>query len=188
MNPDNDIEILGKRAFRDGDYDTALECYKKLLPLHYPSAYYTCGLIYETGSSKEGIDIEKAYRYFNQLRIEWGDSEGDVGCARIIVNSNWADKAELARSFCENAIARDKNPFAYLLLGRINEEYFNNHTEARKAFLTGALRGSAWSMRLYARSVRKHKSKVLGIIIHIIVTILYPLYLIFGGLRATRFG
>ncbi len=184
-----DMLLLADRAFASGNYDEALELSERLAQSsHDPKAYFTCGLIYEHGSSKRGQDLAKAYQFFDRLRIEWDSSEGDVGCARIIVNSRDVARIDAARKFCESAIDRDDFCYAHLILGRIQGEFLGMHREARRSFLRAAFKGSAWAMRLYASSLMRTKSRLGGAMAHVLVTILSPVYLLLGGLSATRRG
>ena len=182
------MEEEAAKAFDAGDFDKALELYERLAALHYPDAYFSCGLIYEHGSSSRGQDFQIAYSYFDRLRIEWAQSEGYVGCARIILSSREIDKTGLAKRYCDEAIELDGNPFAYLVLGQIQEEFLGNHAEARKNYVRAARRGAAWGMRLYARSHFDHGNKFVGVVAHVLVTIVHPFFLMFRGLSATRTG
>lgn len=184
-----DMFVLADRAFASGNYDEALELSERLAhSSHDPKAYFTCGLIYEHGSSRRGQDIAKAYQFFDRLRTEWDSSEGDAGCARIIVNSGDDARMEIARKYCESAIARDDFCYAHLILGRIQGEFLGMDREARRSFLRAAFKGSAWAMRLYASSLMRTRSRLGGAMAHVLVTILSPVYILVGGLSATRRG
>lgn len=195
MSPPNHIDVLrleAKRAFEQHDIELALTLNEELASHNLPEGYFTCGVIYENYALEHEDPgyLDKAWQHYFKLMTEFDDSEGYVGCARIILAREDGARAELAERYCRYAIERDGNPFAYLVLGRVYEAFFlpEKARQAMHAYWGATWRGAAFGMRGFARMHWRYGSKTVAVSVHVIATFFFPLFRLFGGSRALRPG
>lgn len=189
----SEIYILSeksRKALMKHDYSVALNVSQKLALENVPVGLFNCGLIYEHGWGLTHPDMETALQYFRKLAIYFNESEGFLGCVRIILARHDLPECERAISYCMQCIDGPSAVFAYLSLGRVYEELHvpPQWKLARRAYLRAFFRGSPFALRKYASSLMRCKKYVSGVMVHIIATILSPLMLIIGGRRVTRIG
>lgn len=181
-----------REALDSRDTELALSYYEELANLHLPDGYFTSGILYENMAWEKNDDeyLTKAWSHYLKLMTEFSESEGYIGCARIILARKDANRARLAESYCLEAIEIDDNPFAYLVLGRVYESFGlpGKTKQAMHAYLRAAFKGAAFGMRGFARVHWRHGSKTIAILAHVIATMLSPIYRLLGGSRALRSG
>ena len=171
------------KAYKAGDFDAALTAALELAKHNVQVGHYLCGIIYEIGSSSAGVDRSLSYKYYQLLAKGFGDDEGYLGCARILLQEKDFEKASLAVTFCRKAIDLKRNQFAYVVLGDIYQELFHppEVKSSMKAYFNAAIHGAAWGWRRMASLESKQGNKMLSILLHILATFLFPLYLLLGG-------
>jgi hypothetical protein len=111
---------IARAAFIKRDYEASLELSLDLSKYCDPDAYYRCAIIYETVKK----DFEKAYYFFNRLRVEYEDFDAYNGCVRLILKMHKVEDNLLAEEYCETAIRKRGDGISYLLLGRVMEELY----------------------------------------------------------------
>lgn len=192
MTSVEDMRKEATAAVRRNDTEKAIELCEQLVKHNLPEAHLGCGWGYEIYAWKKNDTsyYEKAWHHYFKLMTEFNDSEGYVGCARIILAREDKARAELAERYCRYAIERDGNPFAYLVLGRVYEAFHlpRMARQAMRAYWGAAWRGAAFGMRGFARMHWRHGSKIIAVLVHVTATFLFPLFRLFGGSRALRPG
>ncbi|HWG10308.1 MAG TPA: hypothetical protein VN693_02295 [Rhodanobacteraceae bacterium] len=186
----SDIEETRKAAsdaFKRHDYDLALSLSIELSRYNVPEALFTCGLIYERLKGK--MDLEKSYTYYDRLR-KYDLVEGSNGCVRVILKKGAHSEAAKAEQYCLMAMKEDGSPLARLLLGRVLEELCQppDLHRAKKLYLEAALHGRPWGYRRFANIKIREGHKVVGILIHIITTLIFPFYVLILGNKALQAG
>ena len=173
-------------ALKEGNYELALKLSLETAQFLDPAGCCICGMIYETGFG----DLVKAYHYFDLSRRAGGLPDACNGCVRIILKCHQKEKRLLAIRLCREAIKNGRDGLSYLLLGRVLEELFDppNTRLAKYMYLKAAQHRAAWGMRKFAALEYNRGSKVLGMIYHILVTPLFPLYGLLFGERTYRAG
>ncbi len=174
-------------AFKNGNFEEALTISQRLSQFNVPEALFTCGVIYERIKGK--VDYDQSYKYYDRLR-KYDLTEGSTGCVRVLLRKKSFDGAAMAERLCNDAINETKDGFAYFLLGRVLEELKNppDFKRAKKMYLQGALRGIPWGYRHLANLELRQGSKVLGVLIHVIATIVFPFYRVLLGAKSLRAG
>lgn len=177
-------------AFGNKDFETALVVSKRLAAENIPSAMFTCGLILEKGWLNDKIDLNGAEFYYRKLAINFNDDEGYLGCVRIMLARREMENRDTAMQYCMGAANGRIKHLAFILMGRIYEEFYDppDYKLARRAYLKSVVSGSAWALRKYAMSLMKSKNIIGGICMHVIATIVSPFFVLFGGVRTTRTG
>lgn len=187
LSDGNDSQARAHEAFRKRDYELALKLSEQL---DDPASLFRCGILYETGFGAQTPDLDRAWRYFERLMREHQASEGYLGCARIILKRARTTQWAQAEAYCLRAIELDGNAFAYFLLGetysRLKEPL--DCEKAARAFVSAAMRGAPWGWRRYANIKIKQGNWPLGVVVHCVATIAFPLYILLLGKRATRTG
>lgn len=175
-----------RAAFIAKDYERSLALSLELIRFRDPDAYYRCAIIYELVRK----DLEKAYAYFDFLRIEHDAFDAYNGCVRLIIKMRKVEDRALALRYCDLAIARQGDGISYLLAGRVAEELCvpPDVELARRMYLKAASRRAAWGMRRFAALEVKYGSKPLGVLCHVVATILFPFYRLLFGKRSLRTG
>lgn len=188
----DELRRKAREALDDQFTRIALRHYEELANLGLPDGCFMCGVIYENLAwEKEDEEyLRKAWSNYLKLMTKFDESEGYIGCARIILARKDANRARLAESYCLDAIEKDDNPFAYLVLGRVYEAFDlpDKAKQAMQAYWSAAWRGAAFGMRGFARIQWRHGSKIIAILVHVIATVLFPIYRLLGGSRALRPG
>lgn len=186
------LQREARLAVRANDTDRAVKLNEQLAAHNLPEGHLGCGWGYEiyAWQKNDPSYYDKAWYHYFKLMTDFDASEGYVGCARIILAREDAAKADTAVRYCHYAIERDRNPFAYLVLGRVYEQFFlpEKVKPALRAYWQSAWRGAAFGMRRYANLHWRHGSKTVAIVVHIVATVLFPLFRLFGGSRALRPG
>lgn len=174
-------------AFKRQDYDLALSLSMELSKYNIPEALFTCGLIYERIKGK--VDFDKSYTYYDRLR-KYDLVEGNNGCVRVFLKKKAHSEAVRAEQYCLTAIKENGSPLARLLLGRVLEELHQppDLQRAKKLYLEAALRGLPWGYRRFANVKLKEGHKVVGILLHIMATVVFPFYVLIFGNKALRAG
>lgn len=180
------------KAARADDTERAVKLCEQLASHNLPAAHLGCGWGYEIYAWKKN-DLsyyDKAWSHYFKLMTDFDDSEGYIGCARIILAREEKAKADTAVRYCRYAIERDGNPFAYLVLGRVYEKFYlpEKAKQALRAYCGAAWRGAAFGMRRFASLHWRHGSKTVAVVVHVVATLLFPLFRLFGGSRALRPG
>lgn len=188
-----DIEYQTEKAlhaYKTNQYDTALEAALILSKHNVQVGHYLCGLIYELGVSAKGQNFALAYKSFEFLAKGFDDDEGFLGCARVIFKEKDINKTSLAITHCMKAIDLTGNQFAYLLLGDIYQELIDPPElgRSKQAYYRAAIHGAGWGWRRLAFLESKQKHLFRAVFLHILATLISPLYFIFGGSRAMREG
>jgi len=185
-----DIEEKRKAAstaFKRHDYDLALSLSIELSRYNVPEALFTCGLIYERVKGK--VDLDKSYTYYDRLR-KYDLVEGNNGCVRTFLRKKAHAEAVRAEQYCLAAIKENGDPLARFLLARVLEELYQppDLQRAKKLYLEAALRGLPWGYRRFANIKITEGHKIIGILIHVITTVISPFYVLILGNKALRAG
>lgn len=194
MNSQLDFERLrlrATRAFNEDDIETALALSEKMAETGDIQAIYTCGLIYGGLDGFENLrDLEKAWSYFQRLALNFNIDEGYLGCVRILLARREADRWELALDYCRAAIDLSNTQFGWLLLGDVLSKLHPNPDKpaACRAYLKAAMGGAPWGWRRFAEIKWAGGNYVFAAFIHVLATIIFPVYVLLCGFRATRTG
>jgi hypothetical protein len=185
-----DLKRKANAAFKSKDFELTFALSEKLAKENVPSALFTCGLIMEKGWLKGAKDPDRAFHFYRDLAIKFNDPEGYLGCVRVFLARHELDNRERAVRFCLGATDGRLKHLAFLLLGRIYEEMYEppEYKLARKAYLKSFFAGSAWALRQYAMSLMKSNHVIGGVLMHVVATIVSPIFVLFRGLRTTRTG
>jgi TPR repeat protein len=177
-------------AFRRKQFALALEISEKLVKKEVPGGFYTCALILENGWGGIPIDLQAAYALFKNLAIKFNSGEGYLGCVRIILKGGCLESGERALAFTRTVKEKHLLGLSHLLSGRIYEElYFPpRRKEARCEYFRAFAHGSSWGLRKLASSYIADRRLIAGAVIHIIATLVAPLFFILGGKRSSRSG
>lgn len=177
-------------AYKEGNFDLALQLSEKLSVENVPSAFFTCGLILEKGWSSCGIDLDRAREFYKQLAINWSNAEGYLGCVRIMLAKKELDKRDKAIQYCLSETKGGLSYLAYLLLARIYEEMFvpPDYKLAKRYCIRSIFHGSAWALRRYAVLLGRSGNIVGAFVMHIVATVCSPIIVLFGGFKKVRKG
>ena len=178
------------RAYAAKKYDDALRVASRLASRNIQVGHYICALIYELGIASAGQDLSRAFRHFEFLAKGFDDEEGYLGCARVILREDDAEKASVAASFCRRAIELSQSQFGYLVLGDVLNHLATPRDPrgARTAYFQAAIRGAAWGWRNLANLEYSQRDWLGSFVLHVWATLVFPLYFLFGGSRALRRG
>lgn len=166
-------------AFRSGRYDEAMsrfEVLKHEAPPFDGLSQHSMAAILEGGFSSAGVDLEGAiecYRTLAASPAEWG-SIGEVGIARVLSRLNRCGHQLEIEARCKRAIEIDSSIAASYFLGRMYEECRGDHRAARSQYLRMFRHGRPLGLRWYARSHMSYGSKVIGLIAHVVATLVSP--------------
>lgn len=179
-----------EELFKNKNYELAFSLARKLTDINQPSGFFMCGLILEKGWLNGSPDFDGALGFYRGLAIKFNDDEGYLGCVRVMLEKHEVESRDKAVNYCVDATRGRLKHLAYLLLGRVYEELYNppDYRLAHKAYLKSFACGSAWALRQYAMSLRKSRNMVGSVFMHVIATIVSPLLVLIGGVRATRHG
>jgi len=192
MNRDQIENLLRQEntAYKERNFDLALELAEKLAGENVPSSFFTCGLILEKGWSSFGIDLNRALEFYKKLAIQWNDAEGYLGCVRIILARKEFDQRDKAIQYCLTETKGRLSYLAYLLLARIYEEMYSppDYRLAKKCCIKSIFLGSAWALRNYALILGRSGNIAGAFSMHIVATVCSPLIVVFGGFKKVRKG
>lgn len=173
---------VAKEAYRDERFDAALEILERILsePPHDQSAAYLAACIYESGNSKHGTDYEKALDYYQALARDTGNigSIGAVGCARTLSKKDCCANQHLIELYCLKAIEMNGSIPASFILAQMYEQCQGKYEVARQHYLRVFKCRRPLGLRYYARSHMKHGNKIIGVMAHVVTTLLSPFYFI----------
>jgi TPR repeat protein len=186
----NKLRDEANDAYNRRDFKTALPLFELLAKEGLPEGIYTSALIFENGWHGSEPDLHAAEEFFSSLAIKFNEPEGYLGLARIILKKGEAANLGKAENYCRHVIAKNGDPIAYLLLGRIYEELAGSteYARAKANYFRAGLRGSAFAWRRYAFLQAKMGNGFAAALAHIFATLVSPVILIARGLRATRRG
>ncbi len=177
-------------AFKNRNFELAFSLSEKLAKAGEPSALFTCGLILENGWLGGVKDFDRAFCFFRELAIKFNDDEGYLGCVRIFLARHEFENRDIALRYCADATKGRLKHLGFLLLGDVYEELSEppEYKLARKAYLSSFFAGSPWALRKYSMSLMKSRNIIGGFLMHVLTTIISPIFVLFGGLRVTRKG
>lgn len=181
-----------RRAYVSGDFARAKTLLDEVIGEAKDSPYgvaarYLRARGYEDGAFSGQPDLQKAYEDFLVVKSHLNEcgSNGSLGCARILYRQDAiANKKEIF-ALCMEAIDRDSNVKAMMLLGSVYENAEKDGRSARKWYLKAFRCGLPWGMRFFARSHAREGNYVRAALAHALATISSPfLVLVFGARSA----
>lgn len=182
---------IAKNAYVSGDFENAKMLLDKIVEEESDSPYglgarYLRARGLEDGVFQEEQNLSKAYDDFLVLkdRAEEFGSAGIVGCARILFQFGASENRDRILALCVEAIARDSNAKAMMLLGCLNEQVTEDAKSARRWYLRAFMRGLPWGMRFFARSHSKDGNPVRAAMAHVMATVASPILVLFHGVRS----
>lgn len=170
-------------AIRGRRYDEALQRFEALTDEEFPvdaQGHLGLAVIHEGGSSEHGVNLEKAkdsYLFLASRSERWG-SLGDIGIARVLSRMDRCANQDEIEAHCRRAIEIDGSIAASYFLARIHEECRGEHVAARAHYLRMFRHGRPLGLRHYARSHMAHGSKLVGVLAHLVTTLVAPILFI----------
>lgn len=140
---------------------------------------------YEFGGYPGGVDLDKAYLDYHHLEkcSSTVGSDALVGAARVLFDLDGAKNKEEIQRVCLKAISSDKNVYAKMLLGFLNEKVLMDSKVARKWYLSAYFGGLPWGLRYFADSHSKDGNKVRAAVCHALTSITSPFLVLIFGVR-----
>ncbi|MBN8225085.1 MAG: hypothetical protein J0L89_09755 [Xanthomonadales bacterium] len=145
-------------AYVNGSFERAKELLDNLID--EPSYPYSIGARYlrarglEDGVFSGTPDLNAALLDFSIVREHMNDygSDGALGCARVLYLLDGHGNRDQIILLCNEAIDRDRNVKAMMILGKAYEELIDDKATSRMWYLRAFRRGLPWGMQFYARS------------------------------------
>lgn len=182
---------IAKSAYVSGDFVRAKAFLDGVIEEAPDSPYgvgarYLRGRGYEDGVFSSEPELQKALEDFQIVKEhadEYG-SDGLLGCARVLFELDAEKHADEVISYCEEAIKRDSNVKALMLLGKVYESVMRDGRTARQWYLKAYFRGLPWGMRYFARSHAKDGNVFRSVLGHSLATLSSPFLLLIHGARS----
>lgn len=126
-------------------------------------------------------DLDGAFNDYSFLRDNSKSyrNDGLLGCARVLFAKDAKKNIDEVILLCNMAGAEKENTKAMMFLGSIYENHLNDPISAAKLYKMAFLSGSVWGLRYYSRLCVRQKNYIRGLILHIVTTIISPVWFIF---------
>lgn len=177
-------------AFASGDFEKSKLLLDNIIEgspssPHSLSARYLRARGYEDGFFGS-IEFEKAMEDYSVLQdnIDLYGSDGALGCARVLFEIDAFGNKERIVSLCKQAINRDSNKKAMMLLGHTYDEVFNKPDLAKEWYLRAFKCGMPWGLRYYARMQSRNKKYLSAAFAHTLATVTSPFLVASQGIRS----
>lgn len=191
LTPISERLEIAKSAYVSGDFVRAKTFLDGVIEEAPDSPYgvgarYLRGRGYEDGVFSDKPELQNAYEDFLVVK-EHADrygSDGFLGCARVLFEIDSEKYKDQIISQCEEAIRRDSNVKAMMLLGKIYEGVMRDGRTARRWYLKAYLHGLPWGMRFFARSHANDGNFVRSVLGHFLATLTSPFLVLIHGARS----
>ncbi|MGO4550259.1 hypothetical protein AB4059_04040 [Lysobacter sp. 2RAF19] len=181
---------LAKVAYARGDFSAAKVLLDGIIGTastspHVLAARYLRARGYEDGYFGTK-DLKAALADYRPLieHAQLFGSDGLVGFARVLLETDGAANKDEIVDLCLRAVALDKNVKAMMLLGVTHEEVEMNFSSAGRWYLRAYGAGLPWGMRYFARMHRKQGHYLRAMLAHLVTTITSPFMVAIGGARS----
>ena len=179
-----------KDAYVSGDFAKAKLGFDFLIDQHPSSkqallSRYLRGRAFEDGVFG-AVDLNKALADFlalDEIADVYG-SDGTLGVARVLYQTDKISQAERVVSLCKKAVDRDANVKAMMLLGLVHETSLSDPKSALRWYLSAYRKGLPWGLRYYAQLQRRRGKVFLSTLAHLAATVTSPFLVLRYGVRS----
>jgi TPR repeat protein len=169
---DRGLSLFG--AFKKRE---ALAIAEQLIEERSPYGHLLAAYVYEIGGDGVSVDYDKAL-FSYEAAIQKGNFAGaQLGAVRVLLCKGGRQNIAKATAYCEQLIRTTNRAINYMVLGRIYESYAEpvDIRKAQRLYFIAGLKGLASGFRACARLEHEFKSRILGGVLHVLVSMVSPI-------------